>query len=165
MAKGRLKSKIKVLCLKNEKQLNKAKMFREKKTSKQVIFWRELIKSWSEYCDFLYLVCVVGPEKQRAVSVSLGLRHERALPHILFNNLCKIIFIKTLLIFLLVNYLQHEQRGFQLMDLLLSYLCIKREEQQVLQFFYAWVKVCVFLWFHLNPAPRPRPDSSLHIKS
>lgn len=63
MAKGRLKSKIKVLCLKNEKQLNKVKMFREKKTSKQVIFWRELIKSWSEYCDFLYLVCVVGPEK------------------------------------------------------------------------------------------------------
>lgn len=65
----------------------------------------------------------------------------------------------------MVYYLQHEQRGFQLMDLLLSSLCMKREEQQVLIFFYTCVNVCVFSLFHLRPAPEPRPDSSLHIKS
>lgn len=102
------------------------------------------------------MVRVVGPEKQRAVSVSLGLEHERALPHILFNNLCKIIFIKTLLIFLLVNYLQHEQRAFRLMDLLLSYLCITREEQQVLKILLRLGESLRFLMVSSQPCPQAK---------
>lgn len=77
MSKGRLKSKTKILCLKNEKQLNKVNIMK--------IITQSF--GWSEYCDFLYLVCVMccrSYEKWMVLFFSLGLKHERALPYILF---------------------------------------------------------------------------------
>lgn len=101
MSKGRLKSKI---SLKIKKTIGQSKLFKGGKNIQTSRNLEGVISSWSEYYDFLYLVCVVGPEKQTAKSVSLGLRQERALPHIIFLNLCNAIFIKTPPIFLLVTY-------------------------------------------------------------
>lgn len=61
MAKGRLKSKTKIQCLKKLETIKLNEQIKNKYPIKHI--FGSVFQTWSEYCDFLYLVCVVGPMK------------------------------------------------------------------------------------------------------
>lgn len=72
MAKGRLNSKTKqiiIIIKRTKKRLNKVMILKTIKQSN--LFLGQVFQRCSKYCDFLYLVCVVGPMKSGSYYLSL----------------------------------------------------------------------------------------------